>query len=370
MGEVIRLRRERKYLQYNDLVFDGYEMLGEYDDANTSFKVTTHDLTFGHGAFVPFKRQYSFTEPSRISLTLWLKEKKLPCEKRPFYRSFVVEQLTKHGRLWAIQDNTIIWAYATVTNHSEMHEHFNGKVGIDVEFLLYEGIWHKADKQKTFLHPYDVCTFMDCYDYKVYQPCRDADVHNECCDCMQEYPHPDNDRFCCDCDCDNVTQDMALCYHLNDLQGFYDYCKDFGYRFIYDCDAAEKFFGELGQKLCVYNCNNGVIAGKIYSETDMPTQTVSITLVGKMHNPYIEINGNGNYILGDYDGVLTIKSNGDVYYENGCTPCDPLSPDVWGIPDDMTYGWTIQPRNNRVVVNLGACCGKACAYFDIDNITI
>ena len=367
MGEGVKLKRYRKYLQYNDLVFDGYEMLGEYDASNTSFKVTTHDLSFGHGSYAPFKREYSFAEEGNVSLTLWLKEKKLPCEKRQFYRSFVVQELMKHGRLWAIQDDTIVWAYATVTNYSEMVEHYNGKVGIDVDFLLYEGIWHKADKQKTFLLPYDICTFMECYDFQRYQPCRDGDARTDCycADCDT----PDNDRFCCDCDCDKLEKTMALCYHLSDLSGFYDYCKNYGYRFKYDCEAAERFFGMLGQKLCVYNCNNGVIAGKIYSETDIPTTDINITLVGKMSNPYIEINGNGNYLAGDYDGTLVIKSNGDVYYQN-CVPCDPLSPDIWQIPKGMTYGWTVKPRNNRVLINLGACCGKACAYFDIDNITV
>lgn len=135
MGEGVKLRYERIYIQYNDLVFDGYEMLGEYDATSTSFKVTTHSRSYGHGSYAPFKSPTSFVEETSVSMTLWLKEKKLPCEKRPFYRSFVIEQLTRHGRLWAVQDNTLVWAYATVTNYSEMTEHFNGKVGIDLSLI-------------------------------------------------------------------------------------------------------------------------------------------------------------------------------------------------------------------------------------------
>lgn len=591
---------ERIYIQYNDLVFDGYEMLGEYDASNTSFKVTTHPYSFRHGSYTPFKSENALTEETSVSMTLWLKEKKLPCEQRPFYRSFVIEQLTKHGKLWAVQDNTLVWAYATISSHSEMVEHYNGKVGIDIDFLLYEGVWHKADKQKTFLHPYDLCTFMDCYNYKEYQPCtgialtpccseyvgiQEAEADGErvylpltspqnkiksiiarlrtpefpmpvertklgiytpeygyylpffydlpndpfiydgeidfisgevysfgsmedsanmtwtqngniwvcsdyqsviqipestgdetmawssdfpaysydefqvqsygfCVDssgnilvkgtqttplgsfyiyyetpvlvdtidtspmrdlleqiceeadwkgiidfdaavlgyeyveltyikvtttgyprdpsdaCYKEAPRPENDRYCCDCDCDEVTSDMALCYHLEDLQDVYKYCSNAGFRVIYDCRAAERFFNILGQQICADNCSNGTVAGKIYSETDIPTDGITITLVGKMHNPYVEINGNGNWIAGDYNGRLRIESNGDVYYENGCRCDDPIEPDVWQVPKGMNYGWKITPRYNRVVVDFGACCGKACAYFNIDNLTI
>ena len=602
------MRYERIYIQYNDLVFDGYGMLGEYDASSVSFKVTTHARSFGHGSYAPFKSPNAFVDESSVSLTLWLKEKKLPCEVRPFYRSFVIEQLSKHGKLWAVQDNTLVWAYATVQSYSEMVEHANGKLGIDVDFLLYEGVWHKADKQKTFLHPYDLCTFMDCFDYKEYQPC---DVGMHCCSEIdilpqttvfnpesdtvtpahiritdshdlfeslvvkihpykeegtdyssierigsvsvnigstptesnpKEYsahfissgitvysgeidmvtgllisdsskyvasnltwvydndsstwissdlqsiieipessgyasrimssfaktlsfddlssatkgiavdehgnivvkktnnstppsgdiliplrtpemnhvkvvsvsgdlvpevgdnyitsfeyfdlpfpleefsyatitttgyhrdpcfsPMPENDKYCCECDCDELTQDMALCYHLDDLQDVYKDCSNAGFRVIYDCEAAERFFNIIGQRICTDVCSNGTIAGKIYSETDIPTTGINITIVGKMHNPYVEINGNGNWIAGDYDGRLRIESNGDVYFENGCKCDTPLPPDVWQKPIEMNYGWTIVPRYNRVVINLGACCGKACAYFDIDNLTI
>ena len=709
-------------------------MLGEYDASSVSFKVTTHARSFGHGSYAPFKSKNAFVEESSVSLTLWLKEKKLPCDVRPFYRSFVIEQLSKHGKLWAVQDNTLVWAYATVQSYSEMVEHANGKLGIDVDFLLYEGVWHKADKQKTFLHPYDLCTFMDCFDYKEYQPCRDAylmscgsceeinidpqtksgsiveiekvnphdavesmdldifpqqdlngydhpwaggagknklpvlkstttintvtftvssdgtitangtptantyfyflgagsdtlnvpdgeyiltgcttggssstyylqanngswrsdygsgvtftstsqnvksigiaiksgvqvnnlvfkpmlrlssesdatwepytnicpitgfssaniyvspttsvgdattynvsfgsagtvyggtldvvsgqltvthamltlntaamnnsesypgwkasgvrsligaginqnyqnvmlnvgtsysintnssndifilpkteynnmsqsdwialaiDVqaiiplatpliyqvspeqvkllmgenyiwsdisditmsttgyHRDASDgCLTSTPNPHNDRYCCECDCDNLSPDMALCYHLDDLQEVYKECSNAGFRVVYDCEAAERFFNIIGQRICTDNCSSGTLAGKIYSETDIPTDGITITLVGNMHNPYVEINGNGNWIAGDYNGRLRIESNGEVYYENGCKCDDPLEPDVWQIPKGMNYGWTVLPRYNRVVVNLGACCGKACAYFNIDNLTI
>ena len=383
---------ERRYIQYNDLVFDGFDMLGEYDASNVSFKVTTHARTGAHGSYAPFKRKTFLVEESSVSITIWLREKKLRCEDRPFYRSFVMEQLSQHGKLWAVQDNTLVWAYATVTSYGEMVDHLNGVLGIDVDFLLYEGVWHKADKQKTFLVPYDICTFMDCFDYKELQPCEMLEPAHCCPDgepaivdeaivdesmietdsakqCWQKQPEIQTAKYCCECDCNAVSKDMALCYHLDELQDVYRVCYNFGFRVVYDCEAAERFFGRIGQEVCTNACHNGMLAARIYSETDIPTDGINITLVGKMHNPYVEINGNGNWIEGDYDGTLRIESNGDVYYENGCNCDEPLEPDVWKT-GGMTFGWTIVPRYNRVVINLGACCGKACAYFDIDNLTI
>ena len=112
-----------------------------------------------------------------------------------------------------------------------------------------------------------------------------------------------------------------------------------------------------------------MISGRFYSETDIPTEDVTIIIDGKMHNPWITINGNTNIIEGDYEGALIIKSNGDVYYDNGC--CEELlSPDVWVIPEQDNYGWTVNPGMNSITVMLNECCGRSCVYIQADAITI
>lgn len=348
---------ERQYIQYNDLVFDEYDMIDD-DGQNTSFKSFDSEYGFSHGSYSPYKTRGGLAKPSSVSMTLKFNMKKLLCEHRPFYLRHIKAQLTTQGKLWAVENNTLIWAYADLASYSMQKIGRKEYVEIDVDFNLPEGIWHKANKLKTFLTPYDSCDFMDCYNYHDIEPC-------DCCDC--DTPTP-----ICNC-CDCLEKDMALCYH-KDLQDFYGRCGS-GYRIIYDCEAGDRFFGDFfgaypGQRLCA-KCDEGIIAGILYSDTDIPTDGVRITLHGKFKNPRIEINGNANQIIGEFDDTLTINPDGSVYTSiDGCGDCGILSVSKWKIPEGNTYGWTVNPGNNKVLIEVGECCGVACAYIEVDALTI
>lgn len=353
---------KRHYIQFNDLVFDGVEMISE-DDPSTGYKYSETEYGFGHGSYSPNKREFPFVRSGSASMTITLRMKRLPCEVRPFYMDFALTQLSRIGKLWAIQNNHIVWAYAKPSNISQSLNSRKDTLEIDVDFFLPEGIWHKADKQKTFLVPYDRCTFMDCYDYHEIQPC----ISNGCCQCAEA-----KDMACDCCDCADLEKDMALCYHP-DLQSFYD-CFESPFRIVYDCVAARKFFGDfygaevLGQRFC---SDTGVIAGILYSDTVIPTTGVKITLHGKVVNPYIEINGNGNYIVGEYDGILTIYENGEVEFSSdGCHSCEVLPVGAWQVPTGHDYGWVINPGNNRLIIQTGNCCETVCAYIEVDSYTV
>ena len=352
---------KRHYLQFRDLVFDQYDMVSE-DDASSSFRQYSSSYSFTHGDYVPFKTSSVILDSGNVSLTLILRMTKLPCEQRKYYTRFAKNELTRPGKLWAVQDGDLIWAYAYITNFSTTSSR-RDELEIDVSFSTYEGVWHKADKLRTFLHPYNVCDFMDCYDYHDIQPCK-----TDCCNCDATEP------IRCDCcdDCFVVTEDMALCYHTSEIQDFYG-C-DIPYRIVYDCERAEKFFGDdlkapyLGQKFC-QTCGQ-LIAGILYSDTDIDTTGVRITIHGQMKNPYVEINGNGNYIKGEYDGELIINPDGSVYYnKSDCRSCEPISVENWVIPAGMDYGWTVHQGNNKLIIDTGVCC-SACAYIEVDALTI
>lgn len=356
---------KRHLIQYNDLVFDEIDMIAE-DDSSASFKTFSQEYGFAHGSYSPYKVKGGLLRSSSVSATITLRMKKMPCEYRPFYREFAIGQLTTQGKLWAVQNDTLVWAYAHVDNIRESQRARNDTVELDVDWTLPEGAWHKADKMKTFLVPYDKCDFMDCYDFKDIQPCFTGD----CCHCGNK------EAKYCNCDCNDLTKDMALCYQMergcckDGLQMFYA-CDGAGYRIVYNCAAADKFFGDflgehMGQKFCA-NC--GPIAGILYSATELPTKGVKVTLHGKVTNPYIEINGNGNTIKGEYDGILEINHDGSVYFTNGCGSCDPLPVGNWVVPQGMDYGWTVEQGNNRFIVE-GTCCGTVCAYVEIDELTI
>lgn len=359
------MRYTRRYLQFNNLVFDSIDMIKDADGGSVSFKGDSQNYSFGHGAYRPLKSSVMYAEAQEVSMTIVLYLKKLPCEYRPFYKDFAISELSKAGKLWAIEGNTLLWTNAVVTQISQDYSAREDTIEIDVDFELYDGIWRKADKQKTFLVPYDICTLFDCKGYREINPCTDGDCCISCVDKEIEQRLLDDCACCCT---DELTKEMALCYH-KDLSDFYGIC-DTPYQIWYDCEKAERFFGTLGAKLCENGVCDGIIAGRFYSETDIPTDDVKITLHGTFSSPSIEINGNENIIKGEYDGTLTILSSGDVYYEKEGSCCDTLlDPSVWSIPQGMTYGFTVKPQNNRVIINANTCCGMACAYIEAQALT-
>lgn len=360
---------DKRYIQFNDLVFDGYDMISDYDEA-LQYKGSSTAISYGHGSYRPFKNSYLYVSERQVSMTITLKLQKIPCEYRKFYAQFAEQELGKPGRLWAIKNNEILWAFASVSSIRPVHTNKKYEVVYDIEFVVPGGVWHKADKKKTFVLPYDVCSLMDCKGFEEHNPC-------DCCDNCIDNKAIEASRERCDCCCENdLTEEMMLCYHLDELQAFYG-CET-PFQLVYSCETADKFNREraFGQRICVEDiCNDSVIAGRIYSDTDIPTEDVTVTIVGDMKNPWVKINGNTNIIKGSYSGTLTIKPSGDVYYQpcdNECCEPELLDPSVWIIPSGNDYGWTIYPQLNSVVVNLNKCCSKcglACVYIDHEAIT-
>ena len=355
---------EKRYLQFNNLVFDGYDMISDYDES-VSYKGSSTAYSYGHGAYRPLKAEYGFIEERSVNMTITLKTKKVPCEYREFYVRFAEQELQRHGRLWAIKNNEIIWAYAVVNNIRPVNHMKKDVVIWDIEFVIPEGVWHKADKLKTFVLPYDVCTFMECKGYRTINPCEGG----ACCEnCLEKKFWQSWEERCFCCCVEEICPDMALCYHLNDLQEFYT-C-DTPYQLVYDCEKASVFNDgkPFGHRLCTPDACTNVIAGRFYSETDIPTNEIEITIVGQMKNPSININGNVNIIKGEYEN-LTIGADGSVYENTECCDAELLNPSVWEVPSGMDYGWTVYPQENGIEINMNDCCGAKCVYIDVDNIT-
>ena len=366
---------EKRYLQFNDLVFDGYDMISDYDEP-IQYKGSSTAYSYTHGSYRAFKSDYLYVSERQVNMTITLFLKKIPCEYRKFYVQFVEQELGKLGRLWAIKNNTILWAFATVNNIRPVNNGKQHELVYDIEFVIPGGVWHKADKMKTFVLPYDVCSLMDCKGFEEYDPCANLSCE-ECCDSCQEQKLLKARKERCDCCCDyDFTREQMLCFNTDKIQAFYG-C-DTPFQLYYDCEKALKLSNEraLGQKLCVKDiCDESVIGGRFYSETDIPTEDMTITIIGDMKNPWITINGNTNIIEGEFSGELIIKSSGDVYYrqcDDECCESELLDPSAWVIPSDNNYGWTINPQWNSILVRLNACCsqcGLACVYIDHTPIT-
>lgn len=357
---------DKRYLQFNDLVFDGYDMISDYDEP-LQYKGSSTPTSYGHGSYRAFKSDFLYVSERQVNMTITLKLKKIPCEYRKFYAQFAEQELGKPGKLWAIKNNEILWANAAVNNIRPVHNGKRWELIYDIEFVIPGGVWHKADHQKTFVLPYDVCSLMDCKGFEEFSSCN-------CCPSCEDNKIARVHRERCDCCCEgDLTREQQLCNHLDELQAFYG-C-DTPYQLVYDCKTAERLNPEkaFGQRLCVDDiCMDSVISGQIYSTTDIPTDDVTVTIVGDMKNPWVKINGNVNIIEGEYNGKLTIESSGDVYYQpcdNECCDNELLDPSVWVIPSGMDYGWTIHPQLNSVTVYTNKCCGVVCVYVDHQPIT-
>ena len=353
----------KKYLQFNDLVFDTVSN-AQSATYSASTKLFSTAYSFTHGDYTPFKSTHALLNASSVSMTLIFNLKHIDCDDRPSYINFVKEQLSKHGRLWAVQEDTLLWAYATLANYREESGIYRNHYVVDVSFTLYEGVWHKADWLRTFIVPYDDCTYTECFSIPEYDPCQD-----NCCSCNREMVEP------CSCDCDCVGERDALCFNKDLIPGLYD-C-DTGYRIIYSCTAANKYFGDfldnnhLGQKFCSApdGCDNGSANGIFISRSDIPTNGIRIRMHGEFHNPVVTINGNSNMIRGDYKGTIDIRPNGEIYaYEDNCFCNEPLPVDTWVILDGMDYGWEVHQGANRVTIDAGTCC-PFCVWIESDDLT-
>ncbi|MBP1045091.1 hypothetical protein I6N96_02280 [Enterococcus sp. BWM-S5] len=355
----------RKYIQFNELVIDNYEML-QSADLSGSFKTSTAEYSFGHGSYTVFKSRQHFSTEQSLSLSLKLDTRKLDCGQKKIYKDYVLMNLMSAGKLWAIEGEQLLWTNAFVKDFSETYVLDRNSVSIDIDLVLYEGIWHKADPRKVFLQPYSACNFAECLDIKEVDECQDC-----CVSCVKPMKEP---CVKCLCECDFLNAENSLCELKKEIAAkFYSQCGD-SYKIIYNCEAGKKIWGEeklLGHKICKEDVCKNIIAGQFYSDTTIDSENVTVTLIGSFKDPIITINGNAMQILGDYNGKLTLTTNGEIYYlEDEC--CSEVFIDINNlvIPEGNTFGYLVHQGTNGVIVETHDCCEMTCVYIKVDRISI
>lgn len=354
------MRYQREYIQFGDLLIDGYDML-QSADLSGGFKSQTREYSFADGDYAVFKRLRQLAAKQTLSMNLKLNVRKLDHDLRDAYRDYVFDALAKPGRLWAVQGNQLVWAWAFADDWSEAYSFEKYTFELSVSFVVYEGVWHKADPYKTYLKPFDICTCLDEY-YVRLEACE------SCCICLPEHRE---DCPACVADCEHLTKDNALCANKGELKGFYKDCAC-EYKILYSCAAASRLFPEkaLGDKLCKSEACGSIIAGQFVSDTVLETDSIIITIVGAALNPYIAINGNAMQIMGEYNGTLTLYPNGDIFYrEDACCDGDWVTPDQLVIPEGSTLGFTVHHGKNSIILDTHECCVLTCVYIDVDSIT-
>ena len=355
----------RQYIQFNDLVFTADTITSaEY---KVSSKVTTHPYSFKHGSYAPFKSEQLLLEEGTLGLTIHIDYRKYRKEDRKYLKDFIRLNIFKAGRIWAIEDNKILWAYAYVTDYSDTYSKYKGYISIDLDFNLYEGYWHIADMKKIFLVPFNTCDALEGYDFK--------DELLECVDCCAKCGDKDPDNYCeeCTAHCEDLTEENNACVVGENVMKEFLECTE-SYKIVYDCKLANKIFGDKmnGKKLCKKDYCDTAIAGKIYYPSVLSSEFVDITLTGKWQNPTIDINGDKLTILGDYDGTLKVGQDGSVTYQGWDEKCCPVQDIDFNDTEwdsEQGYGFLIHQGKNRIVVR-GSCCEMGCIYVNVDSITM
>lgn len=356
---------QKRYIQYNDLVIDDYDMLSSAD-YNVDFKQTNYPLSFGDGAYYPQKSLSVWANPGSLAMTLFIDVKKVPCNERTLYYEHVKVELSKAGKMWCIQGDDLLWAFAYPVSTGEAYEINAGNtLSIDIDFVIPEGVWRVADTQAVFLKPYYHCDWNDCLEYQADNSC-----DYSCVGCS---PTPQS-KACqkCICECGYLNADNSYCNLWRDAhEKWYKTCGE-SYKIIYNCVAAKNVWGEyalFGESICSKSPDFGYISGRIYSHTTKDTNNVTIRIVGRVSNPIIEFNGNVIHIKGNYNGILTITPELDVYYQidQGCEPNYLDFRDVI-ISQGSTNKWTAHHGYNSLFINAGVCTRQICAYVKIDAI--
>ena len=355
----------RKYVQFNELVIDNYDMIASAN-LGGGFKTTTIPFSFTHGSYAPLKGQDQFSREQSLTMTLRLNTKKLTCDQREFYKRYVQQNLIRAGKLWAVEGNQLLWTHAFVRDFGEAYMLDETTVYIDIDLVLYEGIWRKADPRKTFFQPYDVCRFEEIHHFRNLPECSD------CCLCL-----PTGER-CPSCltDCEFLNAENSLCeMHAEVIAAFYRHCTD-SFRIIHNCEVGFNIWGAehmLGHKLCKEDPCKHLIAGEFYSDTLLDTRNVTITLIGTFENPAITVNGNTMVINGTFNGRLVLNANGEmIYIEDECCPSQskrlPLG-DLQ-IPEGNTFGFVVRNGMNQVIVETNNCCDPVCIFIKEERLTI
>lgn len=345
----------REIVQFNNLIVDSSDFLsvGEF---SSDTKTPDHEYSFGHGSYVDLKRKQQFVSAQEFDSTLHIYYKNYPLDQRVYLKDYIKKQLIEFGRIWAIEDNKLLWAYAYVTNVSEAYESFKGYLSINVSFFIPEGVWHIADSRRTFIKEYDSCDIFACEDYR--------DVYEDC-DCCVDCRTKSHDN-CENCLCDCFEESDAICNQKDFIHRFKNCGKSL--KITYDCTQAEKLFGDKswGQKICKQDICFSTVAGRFYSPTLLDTSGI-VMIEGSYNDPIVTINDISITIKGTYDGVLKIDPNGDVWYRSD-TCCDFELIDMENVIfKDGKLAFQIHQGMNRLIVE-NSCCNSACAYVRADNI--
>lgn len=320
----------RLFLQYNDLVFSGTESV-KTASLSGDYVISTLPKLFSHGSYAngSFYHGALLMGEQDLTLDLELPFAGMTRGQVRAYHKHIQDNLSRTGRIWAIDPGAkLVWAWA-IPKHPPYsdYEMKNGKtLGLQMDFLLPEGVWHLANTANVFLEPWGDCDFTDeldddcTYQYKI-DP-------TECCKC------PDLKNWC------------EVCWNP------YDRCTN-RYRIVYSEIEGEKRFGKLARGYQFMA--DGMRTAGTFTSNGAHVSPVTVTLLGQWVDPRIEVNERTIRLIGHFDGKLVICGNKVTYFPG--EPCQyggcgtPVPFDRVDLKEARANFRAFYGRNNQFIVS-------------------
>lgn len=255
----------------------------------STFKGDTQSYTnAAHGGYYPEYGEFGKLETSEFSATVAISFKDIECDAKTRYARFIKRQLSKSGKLWAVQNGgELIWARARVLSVNEDVEDASetNTLRLNITFELIDGYWVIASATRTFLCSYCPPRFEQFDPYYCFEvtdligEC-DATGASKCYPCLANlYEAPINDG----CDW------KPLCYWSQNerVAMFGKECYN-EFAISYSCDLESDYFcydTAWGHK---FRLRTDDVNGQNYTrvefccKSDLPTDMLRIRIKGEV----------------------------------------------------------------------------------------
>lgn len=369
MGSHSWKSKPRRFIQYNDLVFNGTRSINSSPSETITTKYGSTEYLLRHGSYVTSQDAQLLIKEDRITIDLAIETTNWDLETVKAHVDFIKDQLITRGKLWAIDTGgTLIWANVILESYTPTYEwsyRDDGAILFQVEFNNYSGVWHKADGNTTFLLPYELCSWTsmiaNCF-------------HNSDCISCENTAWTER-GFCEDCasQCCDLKDAEPLCALRGKVEeSFFSQC-DSSYRVIHNCELGRSLLGDerlWGQAFCD-TCVDEIYTTKFYADTVLKSRNITVTLYGMFENPEITINDTKIKLNGKFDkGYLSISSDGKLYEfeKQSDLQCDPT--EISNTVLDLCDGkwWTIEKGYNQLIVQ-GIESEYFCAFINYERLT-
>lgn len=361
--------RPRRFIQYNDLVFDGTESINSTPSETITTKYSSTEYLLQNGSYVATQDEQVLLKDDRITLDLAISTIDWDMYTVQSHVDFIKEQLITRGKLWAIDTGgTLIWTDVILDSYTPTYEwtlRDDGYIVFSVEFNNPSATWKKANGYTTWLMPYELCSYTS-----MLASC----FKNSDCDSCSN-PVQDLKGYCDTCDalCCDLDDAISLCELRGEIEkDFFEKCNS-KWRVVHNCELARTYFGDeklWGQAFCDV-CIDGTFVQNFYADTVLKSKNVTVTLQGKFKDPEIFINDISVILEGEYDGFIQISSNGRITYFS-----DPELPDCQcrnrisnsKLTLCSKEWWKIHRGDNQLFVR-GILSKNVCAFINYERLT-